>query len=299
MEKRIQKPVRSLLFLFSVLVVSNIIISLIILAISSVTNIPDLFNLTTPNSNTKYVVLFSSLFTFLVPCLIFEKMTSSNWFPKEIFSRKMSISMLGLILILIVSVGISISILNIPLEWFSDDFRNYATKIEQDYNLSILNTFQFNTVEDLVWGVFIIGIIAAFIEEFFFRYVIQQQLIKLTKNPWIGIILASFVFSAFHFSIIGCIPRIILGFVLGSVFYLTRNIWYSIFFHFINNTFIVISLYLVEGGKEAKLKSLENTELDFITKNWWIGIICIGLSFYILKYIAHKYKLSKTDIVGN
>ncbi len=297
MEKRILQPVNNLLILFSIMIILNILFSLIIVYISRVAHIPNMLDLSIPNPYSKYIALLSSIFTFLIPCFFVEKWTNKQWLSMSDISQKINFRVLGLILLLIVSVGITINILNIPLEWFSDNIRNYSVRIEQEYNLSIINTFQFNTIYDLIWGIFIIGIVAAIAEEYFFRYYIQQQLIQLTNRPWVGIIIASFVFSAFHFSIIGCIPRFILGGALGSVFYLTRNIWYSIFFHFINNSAIVISLYLVKGGQKEKLAFLNDNNFDFLTKNWWLCFFSMAFSIYLLKKIAYKSNFSKTNII--
>lgn len=97
---------------------------------------------------------------------------------------------------------------------------------------------------NLAVGIIIFGLLAAVSEEFLFRGVIQQALVKLFKNAHVGIIVTALVFSAFHSDFYGFFPRFVLGLMLGYMFWMSGSIWASIIMHFTNNTTIVMLYFL-------------------------------------------------------
>lgn len=100
----------------------------------------------------------------------------------------------------------------------------------------------------LAINILIFGALAAIGEELLFRSVIQKALIKIFRNPHIGIIATAIVFSAFHGEFYGFFPRIVLGLLLGYMFYLSGSIWPSIFMHFANNSTIVLLFFMNNRG---------------------------------------------------
>lgn len=101
---------------------------------------------------------------------------------------------------------------------------------------------------NLAVGILIFGLLAAVSEEFLFRSVIQNALVKLFKNAHVGIFVTAIVFSAFHGDFYGFFPRIILGLMLGYMFWMSGSIWASIIMHFVNNSTIVMLYYLNKVG---------------------------------------------------
>lgn len=97
---------------------------------------------------------------------------------------------------------------------------------------------------NLAVGIIIFGLLAAVSEEFLFRGVIQQALVKLFKNAHVGIIVTALVFSAFHSDFYGFFPRFVLGLMLGYMFWMSGSIWASTIMHFTNNTTIVMLYFL-------------------------------------------------------
>ena len=85
-------------------------------------------------------------------------------------------------------------------------------------------------------------------QELLFRSVIQKSLIKLFKNAHVAIIVTAIIFSAFHFDFFGFFPRMILGIMLGYMFYLSGSIFPSMLMHFVNNATIVLIYYLSTRG---------------------------------------------------
>jgi membrane protease YdiL (CAAX protease family) len=88
-----------------------------------------------------------------------------------------------------------------------------------------------------------IGILAAFSEELFFRAVLQRNIIEWTGNVHVGIWVTGIIFSALHLEFFGFIPRILMGVYLGYLFVWSRSIWVPIFAHCLNNSLIVIIVF--------------------------------------------------------
>lgn len=109
----------------------------------------------------------------------------------------------------------------------------------------MLNT---DTWGGLIANLVVIALIAAVGEELTFRGVLQPWLIKVCRNPHVGIILGAIVFSAIHFQFYGFVPRFVLGLLLGYLAYVSRSLWPSILLHFINNGTTVVAMFLVQRG---------------------------------------------------
>jgi membrane protease YdiL (CAAX protease family) len=129
-------------------------------------------------------------------------------------------------------------------------------------------------------------------EELFFRGSLQNILEKWTQRPFIAVILASFFFAFFHFSFYKFLPIFVLGMVLGTLFYVTRNLWYCIFFHFVNNTMALLASYYAQ--KNDFMKQLASNDVHM---SWWGAlaslVVTVGLFYFLRK--KHPFEpLEKT-----
>ena len=155
-----------------------------------------------------------------------------------------------------------------------------AKALEQTYKTLMLNMARMNNVQDYITALFVMALAPAIFEEILFRSTVQPLFISWTKNVWVGIIITSIFFSAIHFSFFGFLSRTALGILLGLLFYYSKNIWLSIFMHFLNNGLIVTQLYIVaKQGKSIEKAMDENIAV------WWgvIGLIVLWFSFKAFK----------------
>ncbi|HXB07613.1 MAG TPA: CPBP family intramembrane glutamic endopeptidase [Puia sp.] len=95
--------------------------------------------------------------------------------------------------------------------------------------LTVKNSF------DIVLNLLVVAVIPAIFEELCFRGVLQPIFIRLTKNPWAGIVLTAFWFSFLHFEFSGFLPRMFLGILLGAAFWYSGSLWTCILGHCIFN----------------------------------------------------------------
>jgi uncharacterized protein len=92
----------------------------------------------------------------------------------------------------------------------------------------------------LVIEIFMITILAPIVEEFFFRGVILQRLIK-KSSVWGGILISSLLFGILHADIIGAF---IFGVITALLFIRTGNLLIPILLHMLNNTLAVLLMYV-------------------------------------------------------
>lgn len=138
---------------------------------------------------------------------------------------------------------------------------------------------------DLVKNLVFVALFAGVGEELLFRGVLQRMLIRATRSPWTGIILAAALFSAFHFQFYGFLPRLFLGVLLGAIYWYSGSLWVSILVHFLYDGFIITYLYFDP-------QPLQNPEESLIKANG-IGLligamVSLALAFVILHQMQKK-----------
>ena len=104
------------------------------------------------------------------------------------------------------------------------------------------------SISDLLFNLFVIGILPAVGEELLFRGVVQQLFKKMTGNAHAAIWISAALFSALHVQFFGFLPRMVLGAMFGYMLEWSGTLWLPIIAHFVNNATAVIAYYLVEKG---------------------------------------------------
>ena len=102
----------------------------------------------------------------------------------------------------------------------------------------------------LIVSILIVGVLAGFSEELFFRGALQRLMMATTLGPHLCIWLTAFIFSAFHFQFFGFVPRFLLGAYFGYLLWWTRSLWVPMIVHIVNNSIVVLSEWhtVNEGG---------------------------------------------------
>ena len=119
---------------------------------------------------------------------------------------------------------------------------SWMTNMEKE-SVKLMEAFlKADNVIGVIINVILIALLPALCEELFFRGALQRILIHLTKNPWAGIIITGFLFSALHLQFQGFLPRMFLGIVLGAMYWYSGSLWTSIIAHFVNNAVQVIAV---------------------------------------------------------
>ena len=149
-----------------------------------------------------------------------------------------------------------------------------------------------DTIGGLMLNLFMIAGLAALGEELLFRSIIQTSLIKICKNAHVGILIASAIFSFIHLEFYGFVPRLILGMLLGYMFYFSGSIWIPMLMHFLNNGTVVLIYFLNNKG-------ITNIDVDTFGQTS-IPILIISIVVMIALFLfSIKYSDKERTIAGN
>lgn len=121
--------------------------------------------------------------------------------------------------------------------------QQWIDKSESEANAALQNILTMKTPSDLFVSIFLVGILAAVGEELFFRGILQRIFIQICKSPWLGIIITAAIFSAVHGQFLGFIPRMILGIILGALYWYSGSLLPAIVGHFVFNSIQVCMVY--------------------------------------------------------
>lgn len=105
-------------------------------------------------------------------------------------------------------------------------------------NLSLVTSG--TSVGALIINVLIIGCLAGFAEEIFFRGALQRIMATSGISPHTAVWVGALVFSAAHMQFYGFIPRLLLGAFFGYLLWWSRSLWLPVFAHAFNNTLALI-----------------------------------------------------------
>ncbi len=125
--------------------------------------------------------------------------------------------------------------------------------------------------------VFVMAVMPAVLEELFFRGILQRLFTSWFKNAFWAIILTSIIFSLCHGELFSFVPRVLLAIVLGSLFFFSGNLWYSILAHFMNNFANCLFVYFSNKGVIASQDSATYSQSPVLIA---LSLILIVLFFF-------------------
>ena len=165
-----------------------------------------------------------------------------------------------------------------------------ATVVENFSGCHRLKVLKCNLIINLI----MIAALAAIGEELLFRSILQPSLIRVCKNAHIGIFITSAIFSFIHFEFYGFIPRLVLGMLLGYMFFYSRSIWVPMIMHFVNNGTAVVLYYLNNKGiTNIDVETFGQTELLPLILSI---IVMIALFWLVIRSHNKEFKTENTEI---
>lgn len=225
---------------------------------------PSKWDFTTPGFITfirgMQVVQFIGL--FLLPVLICARLFSTDS-KKYLGLKKPSYKFYFL-------AGVAVMIVAIPLvNWLGELNKNvqfpsgwveWMKSSEEEAEKTVKALLSRHTVQDLLINILCIAGLAAVGEELLFRGMAQRLLIKMFRNPWPGIIIAAFLFSAMHLQFYGFLPRFVLGICLGIIYWYSGSLWVAILAHFVYDALLITLAYfypeMLNSENSVKMSNL-------------------------------------------
>ena len=244
----------------------------------------------------RFMQISSQLFTFVFPPIAYAFLVKDE--PVNALGLKKS-------KILWVFIGVAMIFAIMPFnsiiaEWNANlTLPDSMSKIEQlmkqmqEAATEMIEKFvNVDTIGGLILNLFMIAGLAALGEELLFRSIIQTSLIKICKNVHIGILIASAIFSFIHLEFYGFVPRLILGMLLGYMFYFSGSIWIPMLMHFLNNGTVVLIYFLNNKG-------ITNIDVDTFGQTS-IPVLIVSIVVMIALFLfSIKYSDKERTITSN
>ncbi len=178
--------------------------------------------------------------------------------------------------------------------WMSgvDEALRKAEDMAADATKQILDI---NTIPQLLFCLFVVGLMAGLSEEMLFRGAMQRTMQDSRLGAHTAIWVTAIVFSAFHMQFFGFLPRMLLGAWLGYLFVWTRSLWVPIIAHTLNNSTVVIMSYL--AGKGVVPEGFgDNLALPADGAFPWMATASLVLSIAIALWAARSFRNEKHGV---
>ncbi len=229
----------------------------------------------------------SQILSYLLPAGLILYFSKDEIFSKfntnQIFNKKLIIG-IGIILISFPFLQLAYALnLMIPISENLIAIEEEATKMMQ-----IL--FSENHFLAVLTNLLLVGLLAGLGEELFFRGVLQKNLVQYTNKPHLSIWIAAIVFSFLHFQFQGFIPRLLVGALLGYLYYYSDSIWVAVAGHFFFNGFQVLVASFIG------IDQLDNISEQTVTiTSTLVGIASLIATVYSVYWLTNRYNLKNQD----
>lgn len=147
----------------------------------------------------------------------------------------------------------------------------------------LMEQLTFNPVVMVITAV----ICAPIFEEIIFRGIIQKGLMNKGVKPWKAIIFASIIFGLVHGNPWQLVGAVLLGCVLGLVYYKTKSLLLPMLLHGFNN--LCSTILIIYTKNESFSDAFKISEWTILA----IGIILFSLFYYLF---TRKYKVHYSEI---
>ena len=138
------------------------------------------------------------------------------------------------------------------------------------------------------WGYVAVGILAPLAEEVVFRGAILRTLLGIMskKNHWVAIMISAAIFGIVHANLAQFINALLMGLILGWMYYRTKSLVPGILLHWVNNTMAYV-LSNIMPQSDGKLIDLFHG--DEKTMYYAVGFsLCIMIPSFIQMIIRLK-----------
>lgn len=237
-----------------------------------------------PANAVRILQAFMSLGMFLVPALAYSQMSKDR--ESEFFGLHKPIPAAVWILVFVLMIIISPTIdgivylnYNLPYPDFLSGLVNDLTAKQEMLSQQMERLTEMSNLTMFFINLVIIAVIPAVGEEWLFRGVIQKLFKERFQSSHKAIWLTAFFFALLHQSIFYFLGLWVLGALLGYLKEWSGNIWLPVLAHFINNSAILVVMYLAPDLIG---------DLETITFDWQYFIPSV-IGSTILAFLVHKY----------
>ena len=123
----------------------------------------------------------------------------------------------------------------IPSTWLQEQMPELPNIVEEEFDMILRNRY----------GYFVVGLLAPLAEELVFRGAILRALLHWNSKSWLAVIISAIFFSAAHMNPAQIPHTLLVGILLGWLYYRTNSIVPGVVYHWVNNTvaYVLYNLY--------------------------------------------------------
>jgi membrane protease YdiL (CAAX protease family) len=160
---------------------------------------------------------------------------------------------------------------------------NWMRRTEEQASMMTDAFLRTTSTRGLILNIFMIAILPAIAEELLFRGLIARMLHQATRNIHVAVILSAVLFAAIHIQFFSFLPRLLLGMLLGYLFFWSGSLWLPVTMHLTNNLLSVV----VEFLYQTKMVGTTSGEFGRI-ENYYLlagSLLCTGV---LMAFIYRK-----------
>ncbi len=241
------------------------------------------------------LALTSNSFSFILPALVFSYfMYRKNWLSRLKLNTSFVPEWITPMLVFVFA-GFFFSQFTYWLNQMLP-LPEWADSMEEQTGDLIQTILKMESPWEFLFTLTIVAVIPALGEELIFRGILQRRLEELMQKPHVAILISALIFSFIHFQFAGFLPRVVLGLLLGYLYYWTRNLWVPILAHFVINGFQVSAAYFAKD----KIENLETTELSSLPASQMLITAAVSLFFiYLAGNWFHKRRIPLSNFLNS
>jgi membrane protease YdiL (CAAX protease family) len=228
----------------------------------------------------KLAQLIGAILSFIVPGLLFGYFSSPKSLPYVGIQNTVSPVLLLICVLIFLGIQPFVMWLGNVNEKMNFGSMQASLVAEEAQYTRVLEIFlKMKNGSALLINLLIMALLPAIGEELFFRGAFQKVLTRLTNIPWLAIGISATIFTIMHGTVFKFLPIFSLGILLGTVYHFTRNLWYTILIHFINNAIGITAVYFAERSSVIKKFASDEVNVSILMAIPSILIVVALLSF--------------------
>ena len=232
----------------------------------------------------KVLQLFNTLGIFLIPAMLFSQLLSPQPLTYLRLNKHTSVLILIAITLLFVAftpITDALAFLNeqLTLPAFLSGFETEMRNASENSQALMRAFISMDSFGEFLFNLFLMALLPALGEEFFFRGVIQRLLLSRTRNVHVAVWVTGFAFAIMHQQFFAVLPLLVLGALLGYLKEWTGSLWASIIAHFVNNASIVVVMYFADYNM-SDISEITQPKLMYVLPAL---IVSGGIIFYLYK----------------
>jgi membrane protease YdiL (CAAX protease family) len=250
----------------------------------------EMFSISTDTDSLIIIQIISAIGMFIVPVFIYTYLFEENSIKFLKLNKLPSLQAILLTIVIFFLANFVLDLLVktmhlIPFESMDNTIINGLLQAEIESEETLKRFLDFSSPLKFIAVFFMMAILPGIGEELTFRGVFMNLFKEASNNQVFAIVLSGFVFAVIHVQLHNFLAIFFMGIMLGTIYYLTKNLWVSILAHLFNNGLIVVMSYLNNLG----FVDFDFSKTDDMPLNVSIfGAILFFIAFYFYKELFTK-----------